>query len=337
MSNGQAMEKSEKAPSAQLQLKHALERIQPALAEVLPKHVTAERIVKVVLSATARNPKLLRCSQASIIRCVMQAGELGLEIGGLLGDGYLVPFYNKDTKQEEAQFIPGYRGLLRLARNSGVIQSISAHVVYDDDKFELDLAEESMKHHPNLKAGERRDGSIFCVYAVARFKDGGKQTEFMTRPQVDAIRNRSKASNSGPWVTDYAEMARKTVVRRLCKYLPLSPELARALEIDAENEQDEAKDAVVVDMATAAVMDAAQSRSKRLTSKVKANVEQQEQPREEESAETPKSEPKSEPKAAKATKAAKPVEHDADGRVPDGEDADYQSDADEGPPPDEAG
>jgi len=224
-------------------LKGELEKIRGALVAVLPKHVTAERMLKVVLSATARQPALLECTKASIVRSVMQAGELGLEIGGLLGEAYLVPFKNKvkgadgiERWEKQAMCIPGYKGLIRLARNSGQIHTLSARVVHAHDRFHVNLAEEEIQHEPHLDA-ERDDDKIIAFYAIARFKDGAKQIEVMTRREVEAVRSRSKSADSGPWVTDFAEMGRKTVVRRLCKYLPLSPELARALEADAEADE----------------------------------------------------------------------------------------------------
>lgn len=226
-------------------LKAMLERMKPALAAVLPKHVTADRMLKVVLSATARQPKLLECSTTSIVRSVMQAGELGLEVGGLLGEAYLVPYNNKVEDEngrtrweKQAQCIPGYKGLIKLARQSGQIASIIAVVVYVEDKFRVLPAEDRIEHEPDLK-GDRNDEDIVAVYAIARFREGGQQIDYMTLAEVDKIRARSKSAESGPWVTDFAEMARKTVVRRLCKYLPLSAELAQAIELDNEHEERE--------------------------------------------------------------------------------------------------
>jgi recombination protein RecT len=212
-------------------LKDLLQKAAPSLAAVAPKHLTADRLVKIALSATSRMPDLLACSPASILRSVMQGAEMGLEVGGLLGEAYLVPFKNKHTKTTEAICIPGYRGLIKLARNSGQLTSIEAHVVYEHDIFELEYGLSArLVHRPNLGANDR--GRVTCAYAIARFKDGGHQIEVMTIAELNAIKTRSQAADSGPWVTDEAEMQRKTVVRRLCKYLPLSPELQRALTND---------------------------------------------------------------------------------------------------------
>jgi len=200
------------------------------LQAVVPVHMKPEKLVKIALVAASRNPLLLQCSQASILKSLMIAGQLGLEPDGTLGSAYLVPYRNRKTGQYEAQLIPGYRGLIDLARRSGQIRNISARVVYERDKFEVHFGtEDRIIHEPSW---EEDPGKLKAVYAVAWFKDGSFQAEFMTRAQVDAIRARSMASGSGPWASDYDEMARKTVVRRLCKYLPLSPELAAAVALD---------------------------------------------------------------------------------------------------------
>lgn len=224
----------------QLAIKDLLERAKPSIAAVIPKHLTPERLLKIALSATSRTPALLACTPQSILLAVMQAAELGLEAGGLLGDGYLVPYKGK------AQFIVGYRGLINLARRSGQMRAIEAHVVRTADTFEVEFGlETKLVHRPSLHGDP---GDIVAVYSVAHFRDGGYQVEVMTRAEVDAIRKRSEASDSGPWVTDYAEMAKKTVIRRLCKYLPLSPELAKALEHEAAIDQNAPSPIVDIDL-----------------------------------------------------------------------------------------
>ena len=213
-------------------VKALLNASKDAIASRLPKHLTADRMLKVALTSINKTPKLLGCTRESLMMSIMQAAELGLEPGGALGEGYLIPYGN------QCQFIPGYRGLIALARRSGQIVSIESHVVHAADEFSCGLGlDPFLKHIP---AWEETDpGPLRFVYAVAKLKDGGTQFEVMSRTQVEAIRARSKASGSGPWVTDYEEMARKTVVRRLFKYLPVSVEMAQALEIQASTEAGE--------------------------------------------------------------------------------------------------
>ena len=198
-----------------------------AIAGRLPAHLrkNADRIVKIALTAAAKNPKILQCSQESVMMSIMQAAELGLEPGGFLGEGYLVPY------GQTCQFIPGYRGLISLARRSGQIVSIEAHAVYANDEFVVEFGlDPKMIHRPTLNKDR---GDITAFYAVARIVGGGVQSDYMTKADVDAIRARSKSGNSGPWATDYVEMGKKTVIRRLFKTLPVSVELCRALELQA--------------------------------------------------------------------------------------------------------
>lgn len=214
----------QRGPSRLDTVRDLLEKAKPRLAEVTPKHLTADRLTRVAIAAMGRTPNLLKCTPASLLNSIMQAAQLGLEPGSALGEAYLVPY------KETCQLIVGYRGLISLARRSGQIASIEAHVVHEKDRFvcKYGLASQ-LEHEPDWSDDP---GPVVAVYAVARLKDGATQVEVMTKAQVDAIRKRSRASGDGPWTTDYEEMARKTVVRRICKYLPLSIELAEALAIE---------------------------------------------------------------------------------------------------------
>lgn len=202
---------------------------QRAIAAVIPKHMKPERLMKVALVAVTRTPKLQECTAQSVLQAIMQAAELGLDCGGALGSSYLVPYGNTCT------LIIGYRGLVDLARRSGQIESIESRPVYEGEAFELVFGlEPSLTHRPNPQQAPDGD-KLIGVYVIARLKDGGRHVEWMTKAEINAIRSRSRAGTSGPWVTDFVEMARKTVVRRACKYLPLSPEMVRAIEIEDES------------------------------------------------------------------------------------------------------
>lgn len=209
-----------------------LQKQKSAIEAALPRHLSADRMLRIALTEIRKNPDLASCEPMSFLGSVVQAAQLGLEPGSALGHAYLVPFFNKHTERREVQLIVGYRGLLDLARRSGQIVSISAHAVYDGDEFEFEFGlHEKLKHIPGRDrvSKERR---LIAVYAIARLKDGGHQVEVMTREEVEAIRKRSKASDSGPWKTDFDEMAKKTVIRRLFKYLPVSVEIQRAVALD---------------------------------------------------------------------------------------------------------
>lgn len=205
---------------------------QASLADVLPKHLTPERVVKMALVAASRQPTLFKCTKESFLQAIMKSAELGLDCSGTLGRAYLVPYFNSKVGAYECQFIPGYQGLIELARRSGNIARIESRVVYEKDAFTVEYGlDQKLIHTPSLVADR---GDMQCVYAIAELMDGSRQLEVMTMDEVERIRNRSKAKDSGPWKTDYAEMARKTVIRRLAKYLPLSTELQKAFEADDE-------------------------------------------------------------------------------------------------------
>jgi len=202
-----------------------LARMKPQIKMALPRHLTPERLIRITMTAWSRTPALQDCSPMSVLASVVQAAQLGLEPDNVLGHAYLVPFYNNKTKQKECQLITGYKGLLDLARRSGQIQAIDSQVVYERDHFIYRLGLDPKLEHVPSEDDDR--GKITHAWAVARFKDGGTQCEIMSRAQIDKIKASSKAADFGPWKTHYDEMARKTVLRRLCKFLPLSPEIQR--------------------------------------------------------------------------------------------------------------
>jgi recombination protein RecT len=207
-----------------------IEKSREQIAVALPRHLSAERMIRVFNTAIQKTPALLDCEPRSLIGALIQASQLGLEPDGVLGHAYLVPFNNRKTNRKECQFIPGYRGLIELARRSGQISTIYAHVVHAKDEFSYEFGLDPKLNH---KPASGDAGPMVAVYAVAKLRDGGVQFEVMTKREVDEIRKRSKSSGDGPWVTDYESMAKKTVFRRICKILPVSPELTRAVSIDA--------------------------------------------------------------------------------------------------------
>ena len=211
-----------------------LETYKSEIARALPKHMDADRMARIALTECRKTPALLKCKPESLFGAVIQASQLGLEPGGALGHCYLIPF------GQDVQFIVGYRGMVDLARRSGQIVSLEAHPVYEGDTFDCSFGLDStLKHIPNWTDSSRaHPDKLRFVYAVAKLKDGGIQFEVMSRAEVDAIRARSKAGRSGPWVSDYTAMAIKTVIRRLFKYLPVSIELAKATALDERAESD---------------------------------------------------------------------------------------------------
>lgn len=224
-----------------------LQRMGPEISRALPKHMDADRLARVALTTIRSTPKLLECNVQSLLAAVMQAAQLGLE-PGLLGHCYIIPY------GKEAQFQIGYKGMIDLARRSGSIESIAAHAVYDNDEFEFEYGlNEKLRHVPNFD-GDR--GQIRLFYGYAKFVGGGHQILVMSKAEVDAIRRRSKSGNNGPWVTDYEEMGKKTVIRRMFKYLPISIEIMQQVEANdntvkrdiAESMADVPDDSTIIDI-----------------------------------------------------------------------------------------
>jgi len=199
------------------------------LQQLAGRAMSAERLIKMFAMAASRNPKLLHCTPISVLDAMTKCAELNL-MPGTLGSVWLIPFDNRKTGNCECQFILGYRGMMALARRSGDISTITAEVVKNGDEFEFEHGLESkFRHRPRCING----ASVTHVWAMAKFKDGSHQLVVMTKQEVDSIRGRSRASNFGPWQTDYEEMAKKTALRRLCKYLPLEPDTEAAIaEVD---------------------------------------------------------------------------------------------------------
>lgn len=210
-------------------------KIKNQFAMALPKHMNADRMARIITTEIRKTPALANSNIQSFLGAVVQCSQLGLEPGGALGHAYLLPFGNgKATDgKSNVQLIIGYRGMIDLARRSGQIISISARTVRDGDDFHYEYGlNEDLKHTP--KANE--SASITYVYAVARLKDGGVQFEVMTFNQIESVRKQSKAGDNGPWKTHWEEMAKKTVIRRLFKYLPVSIEIQQAVILDEKAE-----------------------------------------------------------------------------------------------------
>lgn len=196
------------------------------IAKALPRHLSPDRFIRVALTTMTRIPKLAGCDQASFFNALLTLSQLGLEPDGRRA--HLIPFENRKRGVTECQLIIDYKGLVELIMRSGAVLGIHADVVCDNDEFIYDRGE-VVKHVINFR--EPR-GQVYAAYATCTLKDGGRLSDAMSRDDIERIRQRSRAANSGPWVTDWNEMAKKTVFRRLSKWLPLSSEYRDAVEAD---------------------------------------------------------------------------------------------------------
>lgn len=195
----------------------------------LPRHLEIDRFMRIALTCIRTNPRLMECTSQSLMAALMSSAQLGLEPDGILGHAYLISYKNNKKGIYEAQFQVGYRGLIALARRSGQVESFQAQVVYEHDKFDFAYGlNERLDHVPVNK--DR--GPMKWAYAIVKFKDGGHAFDVMTKEDIEKIKRGSKASNDGPWKTHESEMWRKTVAKRLAKYLPLSVEFQKAATLD---------------------------------------------------------------------------------------------------------
>lgn len=237
----QQLKQTAKLPAAQAgigSVKKFFDSQKSVLSAVLPKHVNADRMLKIALGALRTTPKLMECTTETLFGAIVQCSQLGLEPNTPLGHAYLIPFRNNRKNVTEVQIVFGYKGLIDLARRSGQIVSISAHAVHDGDKFNYAYGlEEKLEHIP--AKGER--GDVIYFYAVAKLVGGGHAFEVMSREDVEAIRDSSNnfkfARDKGAtvWGQHFIQMGRKTVLRRLFNYLPVSIELATASALDSKS------------------------------------------------------------------------------------------------------
>lgn len=230
----------EKPQSIAATVRDTLASRMPQIQTLLPKHITAERFMRIVFMAIQKDPKLLECSRNSLVSAMLKAAEWGLIPDGR--QGALIAFNNKvkDGNREywelQATFLPMYQGLMDLARRSGQIADIFPATVCENDEFEYELGLNRMLKHKPLLTGDR--GKPVCYYCVIELKDGTKTfgPGPMTVEGVEAIRKRSKSPNSPAWKNDFEAMAWKTVIKRNLKFGPQSAELADAIEADNEAE-----------------------------------------------------------------------------------------------------
>ena len=199
----------------------------PRIKAISPKSTDPNRVAAAVMAETKANPKLLECNPYSVVGAVIRATQLGLEIGSHLGQAYLVPYKGDCTLQI------GYRGMIDLAYRSGKVASITARTVHENDLFEWELGtNESITHKP--AAGDR--GKMIAVYAMAKLTTGGVHFEVLDLAEIDKAKRSSKSSGFGPWRDFFEEMAKKTAIRRLFKYLPVGTELSQAVALDERAE-----------------------------------------------------------------------------------------------------
>lgn len=191
------------------------------------------RLIRIAYNAIVFDEKLRRCTQASLMGGVLEALKLGLTLGGPMQEAWLIPF--KDNRQNAlvATFIVGYQGYRNIIDRGRSVLDLNVYPVHQKDEFDYRYGDNPFIHHKPAGGEPAKKDDLKAVYAVARLRGGGIQRRVLMLEDVERHRMRSRAKDSGPWVTDYVPMAMKTVIRVEAKYLPKSSDLlARALDLD---------------------------------------------------------------------------------------------------------
>ena len=231
---GQPVQRKPEPRNAVNEVAALMESHKAQIARALPKHLTADRLARICLTELRKSEKLQQCDAMSFMGAVIQAAQLGLEPGSALGECYLVPY------KKECQLQLGYKGMAKLAKQGGAVKSIELRTVYEGDDFDFQMGTDGFIHHrPDLKAVKRGEGIAY--YAVIKTAEGGIEFDVMGRAEMDYHRQKYTSQYSDAWKDSYDEMAKKTVLIRLLKATPFSPELGDALSVENTKTQDNHK------------------------------------------------------------------------------------------------
>lgn len=210
--------------------------VRDQIAMALPSHMSAERVIRQAMTLVQTTPGLIECTQPSILRGIIRASELGLELSGPLGQAWLIPRWNGKLKCKEATFQIGYKGAVNLAFRSGLVLSITPRVAREGDEFAFYYGtRHEIAHHPIAPA----EAPVTHYYAMAKLVGGGHDFDVWSKDQVLAHRQRHSPAPQGKpdysaWATSFDAMACKTVLCALARRLPVSVEFQHALAEDAE-------------------------------------------------------------------------------------------------------
>ena len=206
---------------------------------------TLTKEMSFAIQAVNANSYLAKATHESVAKCIWNIAITGLTLNPVHQFAYITP--RSKNGVIEAVLTPSYKGLVKLITDTGSVKNIYAYPVYEGDEFNVSLGtEQNITHNPSFKSKK-----LTHVYAVARLKDGSKQIEVMSEEEINEIRACSDSykayengrAKSSIWVDYYGEMARKTVVKRITKYLPKTDQWDNVQEaISIDNEDFEATD-----------------------------------------------------------------------------------------------
>lgn len=218
---GEIVPRTEENPASKMAA--LIQKMTPELSRALPKHLTGDRMARIVLTAIRVNPKLAGCTQASFLGCVLSCAMLGLEPNTPLGLAYLIPRKNnKNGGRQECTLQLGYQGMIDLAGRAGA--NVYAYAVRKGDDFRYQLGTDPNIVHIPSEASDREQQPITHAYAVSIAPDGRRSFSVLTLAQIEERRRRSSAATEGPWVTDFEAMCLKTAVRAHFRWMPKSTE-----------------------------------------------------------------------------------------------------------------
>jgi recombination protein RecT len=201
--------------------------------------ITPDRLVRALFTSAQKSPDLLKCTLPSVYKSMLLAAQAGLMPDGITQQAHLIPRENRRDGTFECNLQVGYKGYLTLVRRSGEVTVVKGALAREGDEFRVLAGTEDRLEHVPLMSPLDADGNprpITHAYAIAKFKNGQVDFDVMSVEEIEALKVRSGVYENGPWATDYGEMCKKTVMRRLCKRLPQSEDAARLLELDAQAE-----------------------------------------------------------------------------------------------------
>lgn len=223
--------------SQELAVIEKIKQVESKMLNLIPADV-AKREISFAVQHVAGSTQLQKCTPVSLQTAVYNIANIGLSLNPASKEAYLVPRYNSALQTMEASLQPSYVGLIKLLTDAGTVTQVTTNIVHAGDKFEIDLATGFVSHRPCLVKANK--GEKIGAYALATLPNGAKQCQWMEIDEINEIRNCSesykneKTRQYSPWDKFYDEMAKKTVVRRLYKYLPRSGSGAvdRAIHVD---------------------------------------------------------------------------------------------------------
>lgn len=250
VNGGLVANKGANTPSTQItpqkKMAHALEKMLPEIKKAVGKAMTPERFSRIALSLFNGNPVFWEADTTSFLSALMQSAQCGLEPNTVLGEAYVIPYKNNKQGITEVNFQVGYKGILKMAFNTGEYEAIYAHEVRKGDEFSYEYG-----LHKNLihKPADVPSEDITHYYAVYKLKNGGFDFVVWSKERVEQHARefsknylyQGKVNKNSVWAKNFDSMAKKTVLIDVLKFAPKSVEMAKALDLDYKSEAKEEK------------------------------------------------------------------------------------------------